>query len=130
MCAGSSINWRSKRQTVVAQSSQEAEFIALYSCVSDILWIRKFAGILEHALDKEVVHNLLDICIGEDNQAFIADARNPRVSDLSKHIDLKFQFPLDDVRKGNVKIRYLETENMTADMLTKNLGTAKFSKLI
>lgn len=38
---GAAINWKSHRQDIVALSSTEAEYIALSSCVKDVLWIRQ-----------------------------------------------------------------------------------------
>lgn len=88
MLAGCCINWKSKQQSVVAQSSKEAEFVALASCVREVLWLCKFAFTLGKDLEKSVVDKILDIYISEDNQACISETENPVLSDLSKHIYL------------------------------------------
>ena len=36
------ISWKSKQQTIVAQSSVEAEIIALSSPIREVLWLKKF----------------------------------------------------------------------------------------
>jgi hypothetical protein len=59
--------------------------------------------------------------IWEDNQSCIAYSQNALVSEKTKHIDLKYHFVKDHVQLGNVKLRYLPTGDMVADMLTKPL---------
>jgi hypothetical protein len=43
------------------------------------------------------------------------------VSEKTKDIDLKYHFVKDHVQLGTVKLRYLPTIDMVADMLTKPL---------
>lgn len=81
-------------------------------------------------LDRATVERLFDVCIGEDNQACISETLNPVLSDLSKHIDLKYQFLVDHIRKGDVGIRYVCTEEMIADILSKNLSAQNFGQLV
>jgi hypothetical protein len=41
--------WRSKLQTIVAQSTAEAEFVAASMAVRDILWLHKLLRVLRGA---------------------------------------------------------------------------------
>ena len=59
--------------------------------------------------------------IWEDNQSCIAYSQNALVSEKTKHIDLKYHFVKDHVQLGTIKLRYLPTGDMVADMLTKPL---------
>jgi kynurenine formamidase len=59
--------------------------------------------------------------IREDNQSCIAYSQNALVSEKTKHIDLKYHFVKDHVQLGTIKLRYLPTGDMVADMLTKSL---------
>jgi hypothetical protein len=43
------------------------------------------------------------------------------VSERTKHIDLKYHFVKDHVQHGTIKLRYLPTGDMVADMVTKPL---------
>ena len=46
----------------------------------------------------------------------------------TKHINRKFHFIKDEIRLGNFMIRYVPTQEMEADVLTKNLGCEKLDK--
>lgn len=73
---------------------------------------------------------LLDIVVGSDNQAFIRDAQSPMLSDLRKHIDVKYQLLVDQVWKWNVKLEYVQKGKMMTDMLTKNASAQKVKLLM
>ena len=58
--AGAAITWRSTKQDIVAQSSAEAEYIALGEAAKEALWIRK--------LQQEIFPNIkVPTIIHEDN---------------------------------------------------------------
>ena len=56
-----------------------------------------------------------------DNQGFIALATNPIHHNRSKHIDVKYHYVRNEVENGRVKLKYIPTAEMTADILTKAL---------
>lgn len=84
------ISWRSKNQTVVAQSFKEAEYIALAMCVRLALWIKKFKSFFKLLLPNNDVDTLLYMSIAEDNQTCILAATGPINSEFSKHIDIRY----------------------------------------
>jgi kynurenine formamidase len=59
--------------------------------------------------------------IWEDNHSCIACSQNAVVSEKTKHIDMKYHFVKDHVQLETVKLRYLPTGDMVADMLAKPL---------
>jgi hypothetical protein len=59
--------------------------------------------------------------IWEDNHSCIAYSQNALLSKKTKHIDMKYHFVKDHVQLGTMKLRYLPTGDMVADMLTKPL---------
>jgi KUP system potassium uptake protein len=59
--------------------------------------------------------------IWEDNQSAIAYSHNALVSEKTKHIGLKWHFLKDHVEQRTIKLRYLPTDQMVADMFTKPL---------
>jgi hypothetical protein len=61
-----------------------------------------------------------------DNQAALKIAKNPISSARSKHIDIMHHFIRERVELGAVKIDYIPTSQMVADVLTKALGQALF----
>lgn len=53
-------------------------------------------------------------------------AKEARLSERSKHIDVKFHFIRDHIKKGTVILEYIPTDRMVADILTKALSRVKF----
>lgn len=65
---GCIVAWSSKKQTAVAISSTEAEYVAMSSCVSESIWLSGLMG------DLGEVKLMYPIPVFEDNQAAIAMA--------------------------------------------------------
>jgi hypothetical protein len=57
--------------------------------------------------------------ISEDNQSAIAYSQNALVSEKTKHIGLKWHFLKDHLEQGTIKLKYLPSDQMVADMFTK-----------
>lgn len=81
-------------------------------------------------VNEKLLKKLFEIHIVEDNQACITAANNPVMSDLKQHIDLKYQFQVDNVREGKANLQYFPTGEMVADFLTKHFMSQKFGKLV
>ncbi|GJU51848.1 retrovirus-related pol polyprotein from transposon RE1 [Tanacetum coccineum] len=75
--------WNSKKQSVVAQSSAEAEYISVAGAVNHAIWIRKLLSDLD--LTQEV-----PTAIFCDNKSAIAIAENPVQHGRTKHINVKY----------------------------------------
>lgn len=60
------------------------------------------------------------LCI--DNKSAIQVAQNPEHHGRMKHLDLRFYWLRDMVEKGLIRVEYLQTEDMPADILTKPLA--------
>ncbi|KAJ3514873.1 hypothetical protein NMY22_g14604 [Coprinellus aureogranulatus] len=66
-----------------------------------------------------------------DNQGAIALSKDPQYRARTKHIQRKFHFVRDDlVRTGVVRIKYLPTEEMVADIMTKPLAREAHWKFV
>jgi len=89
--AGSAIIWWSKKQTVVALSSTEAEYVALSEARREACWLRNLSEELRFPQD------LLTELKG-DNMGAIAMARNPQFHKHSKHIATKWHWIHDLVQ--------------------------------
>ena len=116
---GCLVSWSSKKQTTVANSSCEAEYVALSNSVSESLWIK---GIL---YDMNIMASNEPITIYEDNAGCIGMTRNLE-SKRSKHIDVKHNFIRDHLIKGNLKIQQIPTSKQIADIFTKALDWNSF----
>lgn len=84
---GGAVSWASRKQSVVALSSMEAEYIALTQAVKEVLWLRTLfieLGAPRHAKEISAIY-----C---DNQGAIALSKNPGFHGRSKHIDIRYRF--------------------------------------
>jgi hypothetical protein len=91
--------------------------------VKDILWI--------HKLLKEFtfLHTLtLPTVLYCDNQGAIRLSKDSTFHGRTKHINVHFHFIRQTVSSGNIKLIYIPTEDMTADIFTKSLARVKFEK--
>ena len=120
--SGAAISWRSKKQSCVALSIAEAEYIALASAAQEAIWMRQLLTDLRNPLREPTR-------IFEDNQSAICLAKNPQFHGRAKHIGIKYHFIREQVEKGTVELQYCPTEEMVADMLTKGLRRDQFIKL-
>ncbi len=117
MYNGNPISWVSKMQDCVAQSTAEAEYIALSACVKEVLWYRKW---LHDVLGEDVS----GIPTMVDNQPAIAIASNTSASSpVTKHISIRYNFVKEEVRYGTIALQYCNTQLQLADILTKGLDT-------
>ena len=124
MMSGSAVSWRSKKQSCVALSTAEAEYMALSSATQEAMWMRQlFASLVnEYKLSEPTT-------IYEDNQSTICMAKNNQSHGRSKHIDIKYHFVREQVEQQSIKLIYCKSEEMTADILTKGLLNYQFKKL-
>ena len=121
MC-GAAISWRSKKQTCVALSTAEAEYVALASAGQEALWIR---GLLSDMRSTPTGPTVMF----EDNQSTISMVNNPQYHGRTKHVDIKFHFIQELSKTETVQIKYCCSDDMIADMLTKGLPREQFIKL-
>lgn len=120
--SGSPISWKSKKQTCVALSTAEAEYVALAAAAQESVWM---ANLLKD-IDGENKHATV---IYDDSQAAIAMSKNPQFHGRAKHIDIKYHYIREQVERGKIQLKYCPTANMHADILTKGLGKEIHEKL-
>ena len=122
MLAGGAVSWSSKKQSSVALSSMESEYIALLHALKEQIWI--------HRLLKELGYDVTNQnTIYTDSHSAIALANNPEHHARTKHIDIQYHFVRDCVEDGRLHLEYCPTEDMVADGLTKALGPEEHRKL-
>ena len=120
--SGGAITWLSQKQTTVALSTSEAEYMALGLATQEAIW-------LHHLLNDLHVNTTEPTEIMEDNQGTIAMTRNPVGHKRTKHIDIKHHFIREAVQDGAITLTYCPTNHMVADIFTKPLPKAQFEKL-
>lgn len=116
---GGAISWNSKRQATVALSSTEAEYMALSTAAQEAAWLRQFGDELDSSLKEK------PIVIACDNQSAINLAETDGFRVRSKHIDIRHHHIRDKIEDETIEIRYLPTEEMVADSLTKAVASSK-----
>ncbi|OWZ03650.1 polyprotein [Phytophthora megakarya] len=115
------ITWSSRRQRIVAQSTAEAEYVALAHCTREVLFLRQ--------LLKELGYEQHGTVVKEDNQACIAIAENPSHHARVKHIDVRYHFIREHVQLKEVELQYVKSKENVADTLTKGLPREQFEYL-
>ena len=112
------ISWRSCKQTIVATSTCEAEYIALHEATNEALFLRQlFAEFTK--LPMQTVN------IFADNQGSICLAKHQNCHRRTKHISVKYHATRDYVAKNYILITYIPTNHNIADMFTKPLPGPK-----
>ena len=118
----SPVVWKSRRQSMIALSTGEAEYISLCDAAKMASWIRQLFCELGFEQKQPTV-------IFEDNQACIKMAENPVVSQRTKHIDIQYHYVRECVLRQSIEIRYIESAKQLADLHTKALARVVFERL-
>nr|CCA27266.1 AlNc14C491G11920 [Albugo laibachii Nc14] len=68
-----------------------------------------------------------------DERELLFDRHSHRKNDdyqsRAKHIDVLYHFVRDQVREGEIQLKYVDSKEQVADFLTKPLSTKQFNKL-
>jgi len=119
---GDPISWSSKKQSVVALSTAEAELYAEAAAIQEVLWTRSI-------LEELGMGAGAGSTVYGDNQSAIAISKNGVVSKLTKHVDVKYHFVTDTVESGKVRLQWIRSAEQQADIFTKPLGAQVFLPL-
>uniref|UniRef100_A0A2N9G8E4 Reverse transcriptase Ty1/copia-type domain-containing protein n=1 Tax=Fagus sylvatica TaxID=28930 RepID=A0A2N9G8E4_FAGSY len=120
---GNLVTWRSKKQSVVARSSAEAEFRAMAHGICEMLWLK--------AMLKELgVHSKDPMKLYCDNKAAISIAHNPVQHDRTKHVEVDRHFIKEKLTEGLICTPFVRTENQLADILTKGVSNKIFNSAL
>jgi hypothetical protein len=119
LLAGGAISWASKKQSLTALSTCEAEFTAANLALRQVVWLRQLLSDLGFRQAKPSV-------LYCDNQAAIMLSLDQQFHARTKHFDIQTHFLRDKVDDKTVTLEYCPTSEMVADVLTKALGRQKF----
>ena len=114
MLGGAAVSWSLKKQTSVALSSIEAEYIAATHAIKEVIWLRRLLTDLGLDIDSPTTLHV-------DNQFTIAIVHNPEFHDRTKHIEVCHHFLRQKVKGKEIHLEYTPTKEQTADILTKGL---------
>ena len=115
------ISWKSGKQSVIATSTREAEFIACFEATVQSLWLRNFINGL--SIIGTIAKQMRTYC---DNAIAVFFSKNDRYTKGAKHMDLKYLSVKEEVQNQRVQIVHIGTHDMIADPLTKGLAPKTF----
>nr|GEY33092.1 putative ribonuclease H-like domain-containing protein [Tanacetum cinerariifolium] len=105
------ISWQCKKQTIVANSTTKAEYIAASSCRGQVLWLQN--KLLDYG------YNFMQTKIHVDNESAICVVKNPVYHSKTKHIEIRHNFIRDSYEKRLIEMVKIHTDSNVADLLTK-----------
>lgn len=126
MINGAPIAWSSRKQSITAQSTTEAEYMAVSEAAKQAIWVRHFL----HAIGKGSIYHDAPTTIYEDNRGAINIADNPINHPKTKHIAVRYHAIRDHINNGEVRLEHLATDSMLADGLTKATHHVKHGEFI
>ena len=142
MLGGGPIAWRSRKQKSVANSTTEAEYMALSSCAREGLWIiqllkdlglRRYLGSNLNAINitEDLKHEAESPAqLKGDNQAANSLVKNLHSHERSKHIDVAYHHIRDLAKKNIIELDYIPSSQMIADGMTKPLPRERFKAFV
>ncbi|QRV96308.1 Retrovirus-related Pol polyprotein from transposon TNT 1-94 [Ceratobasidium sp. AG-Ba] len=122
LLGGAAISWSAKKQTTVALSTMEAEYMALSHACTQALWLRQFFEELYYGADAPTL-------LLSDNLAALTLSVESQYHGRSKHIDIRHHFMRDVIEKRKVSTLYVPSKENLADEFTKALPAPQFSYL-
>ncbi|GJZ78911.1 hypothetical protein Tco_0643748, partial [Tanacetum coccineum] len=105
------ISWQCKKQTIVANSTTEAKYVAAANYCGQVLWIQN--QMLDYGF------NFMNTKFHIDNESTICIVKNPVFHSKTKHIEIRHHFIRDSYEKKLIQVIKIHTDHNVADLLTK-----------
>ncbi|GKE78518.1 hypothetical protein Tco_1544638, partial [Tanacetum coccineum] len=105
------ISWQCKKQTVVANSTTEAEYVAASNCCRQVLWIQN--QMLDYG------YNFMNTNIFIDNESTICIVKNLVFYSKTKRIEIRHHFIKDSYKKRLIQVIKIYIDHNVADLITK-----------
>jgi hypothetical protein len=94
------ISWKSKKQSIVSQSSTEAEYHAMTSTTKEIVWLRWLLADMGVSFS----HPTPMYC---DNQSSIQIAHNSVFHERTKHIEIDYHLTRHHLKHGTITLPFV-----------------------
>lgn len=120
---GATVSWVSRKQSCVATSTMEAEYIALSGAAQEAVWLRSL-------LDELGETQVQATTVYEDNRSCLDFVALDHQKKRSKHIDIRYHYTRDVCAAGAIDLQFCSSEEMIADILTKPLGAERVRKFV
>ena len=131
LIAGCPVLWKSKLQSLIAQSTMESEYIALSTACKELLPLQRIVKEVAETFElDEGKMSEIRSTIWEDNEACLklANLELPYMTNRSKHIALKYHWFREHTNKEWV-VKPIASICQLADLFTKGLAPDQFEKL-
>jgi hypothetical protein len=112
------VSWHCGKQSIVAQSTAEAEYYAAVSGANECIWLKQL--LLDLGYEQQ------NVTLFEDNEACIILSRNPEDHKRTKHIQVKYHVLRQYVTNEVLHLKYCSTKSQLADCFTKILHGPTF----
>ena len=124
---GTTISWKSSKQTLVATSTNHSEIIALYEASRECVWLRRMINHIEQSCG--IGSMKTPTIIYEDNGACVTQMQIGYIkSNMTKHIAPKLFFPHELQQSGEINVLQTKSCDNLADLFTKSLPASLFKK--
>ena len=121
IASSGAITWKSKKQSIIALSTTESEYIALAKSGKEAVWLRNLFQELGFVQKNPTI-------IYGDNYGSVELSHNSQFHQRSKHIDLRYHWIRELVNKNTIDIQTCRDSEQTADVLTKALPKPKHTQ--
>jgi hypothetical protein len=115
------VSWSLKKQTFIALSTTEAEYVTVGQCCVQLLWMRQTL--------RDFGYNLRKVPLLCDNESAVRLADNLVEHNRTKHIDIRHHFLRDHQQRRDIDVCHISIENQLADIFTKPLDEKRFCRL-
>jgi hypothetical protein len=108
------VTWSSKRQSILALSTTESEYIAGVHAAKEAEWLRQLFEELRVERNGPMVLRC-------DNQSAIALCKDGKFHARTKHMDIRYHYIREQVVNKKIKVIYIPSNSNPADIMTKPL---------
>ena len=116
---GGVVSWISKKQSIVALSTIEVEYMAATHASKEVVWLERLCSSM--GLVQEAIR------IDCDSQSVSFLEKNPAYHSKTKHIDVQYHFVRDMIENKKVLLVKVDTLKNTSNALTKSMSSEKLS---
>ena len=119
---GTCLAWSSKKQSTVALSTTEAEYITLTHAAKQLTWIRRLLN--EIGLEQQD-----PTAIRCDNLSAITITHNATYHARTKHINIYYHYICEKVASNEASLTYVTSKDNIAGIMTKAIPLENHNEL-
>ncbi|KAL0536608.1 hypothetical protein IC582_025562 [Cucumis melo] len=115
------LSWFSKKQNYVSLSTAEAEYIAVGSGCTQMIWMKNMLN--EYGIIQDVM------TLYCDNMSVIDISKNPVQNSRTKHMDIRHHFIRELIENKVITLQHIHSNSQLTDIFTKPLNATTFEHL-